>query len=230
MIPVKRIAKAVSIIQYAGASYYHYLLEAMGRLILLSRILQDDDSIMLIMPRDVTSNHFVSNLLNQLPFKIPKERIVEYDVYGPNDVRLVVDELYYANWGKVGADFPVHCLPPRSVIRRVRNAFVPNSPTTRKTVIYTTRTADKMRKVTEEEALTSAIRNALPEGYELVLFSGTEWTSADTIALFSHAIAVVGTHGGALSNVVFCGQGALLLELGFNSPITRHYAHAAMVC
>ena len=51
---------------------------------------------------------------------------------------------------------------------------------------------------------------------------------ADTIELFARARIVVGVHGGALSNVLFCPKGALLVELTVDSPYTRHYEHAAV--
>ena len=38
---------------------------------------------------------------------------------------------------------------------------------------------------------------------------------SDTIALFSSAAAVIGVHGGALANIVFSGEGTLLVELGY---------------
>ena len=39
--------------------------------------------------------------------------------------------------------------------------------------------------------------------------------------------AVVGVHGGALSNILFCQPGTTVIELTIDSPFARHYAHAA---
>ena len=38
---------------------------------------------------------------------------------------------------------------------------------------------------------------------------------------------VLGVHGGALTNTLFCRPGALLIELGFDLDMTRHYQHMA---
>ena len=50
----------------------------------------------------------------------------------------------------------------------------------------------------------------------------------EALALFSQAAVVVGVHGGALANVVACGEGTLLVEIGFTAGYTRHYAAVAL--
>jgi hypothetical protein len=62
--------------------------------------------------------------------------------------------------------------------------------------------------------------------YELELFDG-KMPAADAMALFHSAAVVVGVHGGALTNIVACRPGALLIELGFHAGFTRHYASAS---
>ena len=47
------------------------------------------------------------------------------------------------------------------------------------------------------------------------------------MALFSRAVAVVGVHGGALSNILFCRDGTLIVEIAPRSVQSWHYAHAA---
>ena len=52
--------------------------------------------------------------------------------------------------------------------------------------------------------------------------------TADAIALFARAAVVIGVHGGALANLVACGEGVTtVLEIGFRSRFTRHYAAAS---
>ena len=50
-------------------------------------------------------------------------------------------------------------------------------------------------------------------------FSTVTDMDAETIALFSGAAAVVGVHGGALANIVFCAKNTLIVELGFDSNL-----------
>ena len=50
----------------------------------------------------------------------------------------------------------------------------------------------------------------------------------EAIDLFASAAVVVGVHGGALSNILFCRPGAMLLELSVRSSVARHYEHAAV--
>lgn len=53
--------------------------------------------------------------------------------------------------------------------------------------------------------------------------------SNEVVGLFSKAAAVVGPHGGALSNALFLppGEDSLVIELGLDSSLFYHYRHAA---
>ena len=84
--------------------------------------------------------------------------------------------------------------------------------------------ADEMRLM---DALQRRAKSYAGGALELVVFDGS-LSIADTIELFARARIVVGVHGGALSNVLFCPKGALLVELTVDSPYTRHYEHAAV--
>ncbi|CAE7585016.1 unnamed protein product [Symbiodinium natans] len=48
-----------------------------------------------------------------------------------------------------------------------------------------------------------------------------------TAQLFASARVVVGAHGGALANIIFCPEDAAIFELGFQSPFAGHYRFLA---
>ena len=50
----------------------------------------------------------------------------------------------------------------------------------------------------------------------------------EAAALFERAAVVVGVHGAALANVVFCRAGTALVEVPMKEPCFRDYTHAAM--
>merc|ERR1712086_974009 len=50
---------------------------------------------------------------------------------------------------------------------------------------------------------------------------------ATTVAAFAKARAVVGVHGGALANILFCPSDAVVFEIGFSTPFAGHYRHLA---
>jgi capsular polysaccharide biosynthesis protein len=225
---VTPLNKAASIMQYTTTSYYHWLLESLGRLVLLRPFLEKHLDVQLVVPVDKTANRYITNYLQLILPDFDSRRYVEYDPNGPNDFRIDVKVLYYVVWQQPESSTIVHCLPPRSVLRRIRSALVPTPPVVRDKIIYTTRKADKMRKITSEALLLQQLQVIASEfSLELVEFSGLNHTASDTISVFSQAVAVVGVHGGALSNAVFCSPSTLLVEFGFRSPVTRHYAHLA---
>lgn len=235
----KRVKRAASVIQFAVRSYYHWVMEALGRLLLLQSHLAADPTLKVLLPKDAgRDGSFMSQFLRLLPWPLDNSRIVWYNTRnGPNSERALFDQLLFPDWDRVTYEhYPertVHCLAPASVLRLIRRTFLPPAPPTigaASVVVFVTRKSQKMRRLANEDALLAAVRaeaSGCPGGAEVVVFDGDKAKVADAIALFSRAAVVVGVHGGALANTVFCRQGTRVIELGLRSPATRHYAHAA---
>jgi hypothetical protein len=75
-------------------------------------------------------------------------------------------------------------------------------------LIYVTRQACKRRRVLNEDELLAVLR---PMGFEVV--NPATMNFDEQVHLFAQARMVVGAHGGALSNLVFCSPGTAVLEL-----------------
>ena len=85
-----------------------------------------------------------------------------------------------------------------------------------------------MRALDEEDVFFEALSESLAsQGLVLRRFEAAAQPLRDSIRLFARARGVVGVHGGALANVVFCQSGSTVVELGFRTPQTWHYAHVA---
>ena len=69
---------------------------------------------------------------------------------------------------------------------------------------------------------------AAEAGLELFVFHGSTVALVEAAALFARSAVVVGVHGAALANVLFCVPGAALVELPMKEPCFRDYAHASM--
>ena len=98
-------------------------------------------------------------------------------------------------------------------------------------LIYAARRGVSMRALgeTDEVALLAILqRVAAANSLLLHVFDGAEMLIEEAIDLFASATIVVGVHGGALSNILFCRPGAMLLELSVQSSVARHYEHAAV--
>lgn len=231
---VKHLTRAASLVHFASTSFYHWLMEGVGRLLLLRSTLENDSRIKVLVP-GLESKPFVRETLELLNLKLKAKQLVPYPAAPSPDVVVKAKYLYVADWPAVRHSAePTHCLTPQPVLQQIRSAFVPNTPlppAARTKVVFVSRRDVKMRQLADEDALVASLRTrleALP-AFELVVFKGSDHSLADALALFSQAAAIVGAHGGGLANMVAAQPGSLLLEFGFQSPNTRHYAHAAMV-
>jgi hypothetical protein len=229
--PVPRVARAVSTIQIASSSFYHLLVEVFGRLMLAYPLLLRDPSLKLILPsicKRATS--YAHQFLQLLPFKVDPSRILFYPTEADvnPDVRVEIDDLFYPTWDAVQivprdrVSEPYPGFVPRAVLRQLRQAFNPN-PVERTRVIFISR-AEKTRQLVGERSLIEALQESIPATLDFTVFDGGKVSPSESIELFSSAHAVIGVHGGALSNILFCQPGTAIVELGFRAPHSRHYA------
>ena len=152
---------------------------------------------------------------------------------------------------------PTHCLTPASALRAARALVARSvaarshltadgggaagggaagggaaaSGTPRAALVFAARRGVSMRSLrqSDEDSVIEGLRGvAAAHDADLVVFDGSAYgTIEDAIRLFGRAAVVVGVHGGALSNILFCPPGATLIELGVRSHIARHFEHAA---
>ena len=95
-------------------------------------------------------------------------------------------------------------------------------------VVYAARGSTTTRRVRDEAGVEDELAAGLGDEIEVVVFDGRAQTApADVVGLFRRATVVVGVHGAALANALFCEPGALIVELGPENPAARHYEHLA---
>ncbi|EGD83513.1 hypothetical protein PTSG_12129 [Salpingoeca rosetta] len=236
---VPLLTSAATVVSYAVRSYFHFLTEALGRLLVLIDLTPETTP--LVLPQDDTGNKFITQYLDLLPSTVAA-RVFPYDTKsGFNDIRLRIETLHIVDWQTTddGSDVQTHALAPRWLLRRVRDTMTANDAVKavlpsvhthadRPLIIIASRKTERMRILDEEDALIGAIETAVGNHARVVVFRGQEMPIANTIALFSQADVVVGVHGGALANVIFCPSGAALFEIGFNTTHTQHYRHLAL--
>jgi hypothetical protein len=198
--------------------------------------------IKLIVPR-ATDASYMTQLLKLLPFQLSPERLIPYDTRASFDSQYVVGELFVAQWDPVNvtgalpnpkAPFMPPSLPSRALLLSVRDmlAGVPGGAPAagRPALVYASRRGERMRTLAdakERELVDALAAVAKAAGVEFVNFLAKDMSTAAALQLFRRAAAVVGVHGGALTNAVVCRPGALMVELGFASPFALHYAHMA---
>lgn len=251
---------AASIVGYMTTSYYHFVTESLGRLLVLLPYLRSYPNMRLIIP--ATSRRPNSFAVQYLRLLLPtffdddinSSRLIWYDAasMAPIDVRVRVKQLYYANWDTVRLRTSIqeeendedehvrtitsHCLVPGHLLREIRTSllaaagFDKISQHTRNRVVLCLRSTETMRKlhIRESRSFVEALRVNVDtfDTYELHIFEGGLSVTSQ-IELFSHAAVVIGIHGGALTNIVFCASGTLVVEIGFETLQSNHYEHVA---
>jgi capsular polysaccharide biosynthesis protein len=190
----------VALLCFAHYNYFHWLLDAALRLMLLD---PDDASFKVIVP--ATTARFIRQILELLG--ISEDRVVAVS----DQSRLRVDELVFAYPSRTPAK-------PNSAhfmeLRRRLFAGAGIDPTTKipHRRLYISR-ANSARRILNEDELLPILRH---HGFEIIF--SEEYTIAEQIALFAEASVIAGAHGAGFTNVLFARPGTTVIEI-FNRRI-----------
>jgi capsular polysaccharide biosynthesis protein len=190
---VEDMAGTVGVLTTRGVdNYYHFLTDVLPRLELLRRA--DIEPERFLVNRSTT---FQCELLDALA--IPEQRVVE-SARHPHirAEQLIVPSLPDS-----------HLRTPPWIASWLRERFLPTDVAPPHRRFYVTRGNRKHTRRVENE--THVIAALAPFGFETI-DPGT-LTFADQVRLFAEAEFVVGAHGAALTNLVFCPEGAAVIEL-----------------
>jgi capsular polysaccharide biosynthesis protein len=99
------------------------------------------------------------------------------------------------------------------------------------TIIFARRGAVSMRSFDEvafQRALEEAVEAAFgANNMRVVAIDGAKTAFGEALASYAQATAIVGAHGGALTNTIVCAEGTPVIEIGYRSPAAQHYHHMA---
>ena len=223
------VPKLASIHQPDATNYYHWTVECLTRLLLLQDQLNSDDSLTVLVP-SANAPPFVDESLKLLRLE-PSRRL-------PNQAdrrrRYFAQQLCYIDWRQPLSAAPTNELaaawyPPREGLRRLRRKLAEPHPAAeaRTLVIYTSRSDSKQpRHIENEMMLVEALQHQI--GDRLVVFVGDNMPMTEQIDLFRRAHLVIGPHGAALTNTLFCAPGTRVVEFPVVPPVLNHFAHLAM--
>eukprot|EP00397_Hematodinium_sp_SG-2012_P036132 GEMP01038968.1.p1 GENE.GEMP01038968.1~~GEMP01038968.1.p1 ORF type:complete len:459 (+),score=68.00 GEMP01038968.1:307-1683(+) len=213
-VRLQKVPEAASVIGFASTDFYHTLIEVGSRLLLLSEFLRNE-TIPIIVPKSKT----VPALIKLLNIKNPVIVAPRALTTAP---RFQVGTLWYAHWRSCNIETDgCHCTPPAHILRKLQAALVPNIaiPSPHR-ILYLPRDRRLAMRYLENE------EEVLQE------FSGAEKFNPGVVSLeeaiktFQSASTVIGVHGGALSNILFCQAGTKIVELGWPQvPMLGHFRH-----
>lgn len=229
--------KVLLLTQFSGAAFYHWMCEAIPRLVVSMKSLPDFGSYALLIPALPSgAPRFVSDTFTSLFPGMSNE------LYEHRAVSRASGTAVAVTWGSqpcpgLSAEF-AHCASlaaadalvlARDEIVKVVAAY----PQPKKDyILVALRGASTTMRHFDEEKLLAAVKAVVGSdgrfsGLEVETFDASRGSLLDNLALFHGATAVVGVHGGALANIMSCRRGTGLLEIGFTTIGAQQYQHVS---
>jgi len=177
-----------------GDSYYHHMAECTPRMQLLHRA-------------GLTRNKVDGWIVNDTRMPYQKETWRRLGL-NPKKIRIVSDGSYYKCerlWIPSLPDVPGRTNP--ETVAFLKNLFAAPQTKKPKRLLYLPRQGLPSRRLLDEERITSFLRSM---GFEI--FLPGRYSVAQQARVFAEARAVIGPHGGAMTNVVFMRPGSLVVE------------------
>jgi capsular polysaccharide biosynthesis protein len=191
--PVKRVDANVAILTSKFANnYFHWLFDTLPRLKLLDEA--DISYEWLIAPR-------------QTPFQIQSLELLHIDA------RKILDDpaLHIEASLLIVPTLPgIAGNPPQWVCAFLRETFLSDANNRQRIgrKLYISRWKNGTRKVLNESEVFALLQT---DGFEFIILEDLSFT--EQVSLFADASVIVSAHGAGLSNLVFCREGAVVIEL-----------------
>ena len=210
-------------------NYYHYTIQFMSMLSLLQDQGFFDEHPDLVITLSDDENHLFQSSIDKIGLGGRIRKIKQFTR------RMHAKKVYYASWDP-SPDFPLldiyfYHLPSYDGLISWRNKLVtePLPLYERNKIIYLAR------------RLTGGMRGIHPDidgkfiqdmkarfGDKFVMFESRAFTPDEQKQLFQSARIVVGPHGAALSNVLYCAPGTVVIEMPTSNPVhSLYFSHLA---
>ncbi|MGI9113660.1 MAG: glycosyltransferase family 61 protein [Chthoniobacterales bacterium] len=198
----------IAVTPEATGNYYHWLLDALPRLLLL---------------RNATGNfaNYDALLLNgsRAPYeteslealKIPREQIRFVDSS---------DRFHIASALFPSMDQTAKTIAPWKIT--ALRQLVGNEPPPNDHRIYISRKRAPVRRIANEDEIAPLLRGS---GFSIVQLEDKPWI--EQACIFANAEIIITPHGAALANAVFCSAGAHICELSTRAGYRDWYLHLA---
>ena len=186
----KSIPCAVWIIDENAYGYFHWLTDCLCRLVAINSLLKDD---VVILPNHLKNIKFIEESL--LYFNIKAEY---YDVKLPVKVERL--------------KLPSHTAPSGNyntiLINKLRQQFIGQDSSAASKYIYISRQNAEKRKITNEEAVITLLKQ-----YHFEIHFFENYSFNEQVNLMKSAKCLIGLHGAGLTNMLFMSESTNVLEL-----------------
>lgn len=226
------------LVQVNNGNYYHFLIEGVGKMLLFQKNLpfigDTTDEITYLVP-EVARNHY-KQILDLVGVK--ESQLYWYSSES-RERRLSLSRLWVldykipypiSQWNDTWSIYQ----PPRSTLKLIANTFLQseviskfmNNAERKPKILYVSRKDAGVRRVKNEELLLDALEREFGEE-NIDVFVGTGLSITDQIKKFANAKIVIGPHGAAFANLVFCAKHTPILQFPLAPLVDTCFVHIA---
>lgn len=231
--PMRRISSGTvvfSAVQFATVSFYHWLCEVIPRLVVASIYWDKWREAVVLIP-EASNNRFMTQSLS-LVFH-DRVSLAEYKPYTE------AEQLAFVQWDAPECPHPqgpcsaladplALALARNELVRALRQSSWRDLAFHKPVIVFAARGSKVSMRAFDEEEFIKRLNKALEQRRvvaEVIVHNGDEMPFGQSLATFRQAAVVVGVHGGALSNIMACAPGTIVIEVGFTTAAARHYHH-----
>lgn len=196
--PVQKFRGKVAVLAtYAGRGYYHWMLDVLPRIELLTRASYDLDEIDKFIVNSYVTSYQIETLER---LGIPREKLIQTQWTRHLWVELLILPSLSNVYGSV----------PKWSCDFINWSFLDTRDfeEAKSRKLYISRGSASHRHISNERALIDLLKS---RGFEVVVLE--KMTVADQARLFRSASIVVGPHGAGLTNLVFCEPHTKVVEI-----------------
>ncbi|WP_316816893.1 glycosyltransferase family 61 protein [Pedobacter nyackensis] len=190
ILPQNKIHDAIWINDDWSEEYFHWLTDALTRLITIGTFTPNR---LVILPESYKTKPYISQSLELLKFEI--------SYYNPRK-RLVISNLYTCTHTAPTGNYNKH------IINNLRDRFLKDKKSFPTRKIFISRQKATRRKIQNENQVISLVSHY---GYEIHFFE--DYDFLQQIAIMSETKSLIGLHGAGLTNMLFMPCNGQVMEL-----------------
>jgi hypothetical protein len=199
-LPVVHCKKIITFIQLWSDGYVHFIFDTLPRLDFAYDLIQSDPGIKVLVP----DHPFIADALREM--EVEASRVI----FQNRAYVYAAEVVYYPHFYSHGRPVKMGLIP-RGSLDRARAKLSGPAPVRRDKVVYLKRPSHRSRNVKNELALLEKIEKRLAARYRLEVFDPSNNWMQDR-EVMKRARVVLGPHGGAWSNIIFCDEDTDVIE------------------
>ena len=209
-VETRRFDRLITFIQLWSDRFIHFSFDTLPRVAIAYDFIRRNPDLLILIPESTD----IIQVFRELGFD--RSRLVLHK----KNIFYAAKYLYYPHLYNNGHPQQMGLLPLGS-LENVRYRLMGDPAETRNTVVYLKRRASQKRSVENEDDLLHSVRDRLSDGLELVVFEPVNDWRIDR-EILKRARVVMGPHGGAWCNILFCQKGTHVIEF---LPLVHYKAH-----